>query len=132
MIAVTLQNDLKCLYLFLLWQNSAIRFQNKYFYLKLKAQFFRICLASKLNNANWVKKLRLEFDTKPKKKCVLTSEPKDLMKIIDSKNVRLEFKNFHYCFLISRWCTFWLKQHRWGLNSILTFLADMHPIIYQD
>ena len=50
-------------------------------------------LASKLNDANRVKKVRLEFETKQiRKRNASISEPNNFMRIIDSNKVRLEFE----------------------------------------
>ena len=61
MIAVTLQNDLKSLFLFLLSHNYVIRFCNKSFGSKLKAHFFRFCLVSMIRMKSFGFELKAHF-----------------------------------------------------------------------
>ena len=76
--------------------------------------FFRICLVSKLNDANWVKKVRLEFETKKKR-----------------KKVRLEFwtKTFHANHRVKESAPGVRSSHHWASNfRWLTFLTRIESL----
>ena len=105
---------MKRIHLFLLVQNSVICFRNKSFGSEIKAHFFSIFLFSKLNDANQVKKPRLEFQTKKIR-----------------KKVRLEFgtKRFHVNHRIKEIAPVTRTLHRWISNSRWhTFLTQIKSL----
>ena len=58
-VAVTLQNDLKRLYLFPLAQNAVIRFRNKSFGSELKAHFFSNLFSFETQQCESIKNIAL-------------------------------------------------------------------------